>query len=364
MKKDKALLSLMIVAGVLLVSLVVYFGFLQSSIGTFTSLSTCQSQLKNYCGANVYSCADCKSYVDPVWGKLWSADCSMNIKAISPNVCLNPVNVVSQTGSGCFDNDLYWYNSIGVRESKKTECGTAGCSSPYGGGYESCNKAPTTQPSQPADVYPKFYGKMCFGNNLCLNAQKDRVDAPYACTPNNMAVPYLCQNGCNAGACLPPACKDECSSLGLTECTSKAGFRVCQTNNKNGCLVWSDDKLCMGEKVCDSGVCTEPSVAPPSPSNPPVQSTIPSNKGTNLCKDVSCPDYCDTEGTLHKGGTCSAVTNECVYGEVHIASPDCQEKVQQKVEEKGWLQKNAYYLMGSLVLIIAVLAVLMTRKKR
>jgi hypothetical protein len=36
--------------------------------------------------------------------------------------------VVSHYAQGCYDNDVYWYNSQSVREDKFEECGSAGCS--------------------------------------------------------------------------------------------------------------------------------------------------------------------------------------------------------------------------------------------
>jgi hypothetical protein len=36
--------------------------------------------------------------------------------------------IVSHYAQGCYDNDLYWYNSQNVREDKKEECGASGCS--------------------------------------------------------------------------------------------------------------------------------------------------------------------------------------------------------------------------------------------
>jgi len=50
-----------------------------------------------------------------------------NIINLQPQIVTTKVTVISHASSQCYNDDLYWYNSNGVREDKKEECGIGGC---------------------------------------------------------------------------------------------------------------------------------------------------------------------------------------------------------------------------------------------
>lgn len=65
-------------------------------------------------------------------------DCPTSYKYTSKSSC--EANLcTSHSTSKCYSNDIYWYNSCGNREDKRTECGSAGCTT----GTSSCNVALT-----------------------------------------------------------------------------------------------------------------------------------------------------------------------------------------------------------------------------
>ena len=57
------------------------------------------------------------------------------------DVCEKESGCTSHASRKCYSNDVYWYDSCGVRETKKEECGTLGCPS----GSSSCGSAKQCQ---------------------------------------------------------------------------------------------------------------------------------------------------------------------------------------------------------------------------
>lgn len=49
-----------------------------------------------------------------------------NVAALSSTYLTITTPCISHSTFSCYDNDIYWYSSCGVKEDKKTECGTSG----------------------------------------------------------------------------------------------------------------------------------------------------------------------------------------------------------------------------------------------
>ncbi|MFA5797937.1 MAG: hypothetical protein WC916_07975, partial [Candidatus Woesearchaeota archaeon] len=95
------------------------------------------------------------------------------------------ISCTSHSSSSCSDNDVYWYNSCGVMEEKKTECGTSGYT---GSNYCSDN-----------DVYRDFTDKGCSGSGCTSSTSKNKIEE--------------CQYGCSNGACI------SCTSHSSSSCS-------------------------------------------------------------------------------------------------------------------------------------------------
>ena len=52
-----------------------------------------------------------------------------------------------------------------------------------------------------------------------------------------------------------------CAPSGSRRCVASASYAVCEPN-ASGCLDWSDPATCVGEEVCEAGVCGEPACVP------------------------------------------------------------------------------------------------------
>jgi hypothetical protein len=87
-----------------------------------------QAILASLCGSGVYSYSlDINSGhdADEIWISVGGIEMSLQNVVNSGEFC---IVCSSHSYSQCSDNDVYWYDSCGVREGKREECGANGCS--------------------------------------------------------------------------------------------------------------------------------------------------------------------------------------------------------------------------------------------
>lgn len=368
MKKDKLLVGVVVGVVVLLVGLVVYFGFLQSAIGEFPTLSGCQAQLANYCAQSTYGCTACAKT-----GSFYTAQCTVGSYNMAGNVCKNEENVKSHTGSGCYNNNLYWYNSVGTKETVKENCEN-GCSTPYRQGYWAyCNGAPVNPPS---GIYPNYnVGAMCLsGNRACSNAGRLSASDPYYCPAAFTNDCSKIGGSCSNGVCIKttsPKCSDECSR-GSAVCVDDGSFKVCKTNSANSCLVWSDTVYCAKDELCADGesLCVPKDEVidgvSGGTSGGTSGDTSGGTSGGNLCDPVQCKklEGCDASGNYNTESSCSE-GNDCIFGKVETTSSKCMDDHGIVVNKPAsWLEKYGLYVGIGLLFILGAAVYGLTKKKK
>ena len=121
----------------------------------------------------------------------------------------------SHSSSSCYGDDVYWYNSCGVREDKKTDCGISGYS-----GINYCYDG---------DVYHDYITRSCSGSSCTSSTSRVKVQD--------------CSSGCSGGSCV------SCISHTSSSCYGGDVYWY------NSCGVREDKKTDCGAATCSGGVC-------------------------------------------------------------------------------------------------------------
>ncbi|UMX48128.1 MAG: hypothetical protein L7H18_01115 [Candidatus Nealsonbacteria bacterium DGGOD1a] len=190
-------------------------------------VNDCSSSGAKQCGGNgVQTCGnyDADSCLE------WSAA----VACSSGQICASGVCVASsddctaEYSKKCYNGNVYWYDSCGVRGDVYQNCGNSGSTSNY----------------------------QCGGNWL----QQETVVrdcAAGACTQdsswNNVQDCALSGKICKNGVCIA-ACVNDCSSSGAKQCGGN-GVQTCGNYDADSCLEWSAAVACSSGQICASGVC-------------------------------------------------------------------------------------------------------------
>jgi len=119
-----------------------------------TKVYRCYDGTKTYLGEVSYGDSNFCSDTDDSKYLIGTTDQCLSYE---PSACYEtPIECDSHDSYKCYDNDVYWYDSCGDKEERKTECGVLGCS----GGV--CN-VPTN-------------GETCIDLGTDMNACYNRVD--------------------------------------------------------------------------------------------------------------------------------------------------------------------------------------------
>ena len=93
----------------------------------------------------------------------------------------------SHDSYSCYSSDVYWYNSCGTREDKRTECGSSG--------YAGSNHCYSN------DVYRDYVTRGCSGSSCTESASKNKQEeCEGGCTGNRCRV-WECETVCTYGKC-------------------------------------------------------------------------------------------------------------------------------------------------------------------
>ena len=133
--------------------------------------------------------------------------------------CSGGVCCTSHTSSSCYSNDVYWYSSCGVREEKKEECGVLGCS---GGSCITCT----------SHDYYSCYSRDVYWYDSCGT----REDKKTECGSSS----YTGSNYCYSNDVYKDYITKGCSGSGCTSSTSRIKQEEC------------------GIPGCSGGVCNQP----------------------------------------------------------------------------------------------------------
>lgn len=362
--------------------------------GSFTSVASCSAYVRDYWCTEGYACKSC--YLS---NGFYSSDCYLSgsekdsLIASGKDVC--KTSVVSHNGYWCFDNDVYYFDSAGVREEKKTECGSAGCTSIYTGASTKvgCN------------VVSAPIGKVCIPNTDYLCNNYYLLNGEYFCAVDDKT---FCPNGCVNGACKSSSCSNDCNDAGYVECQGTGGFRKCGNYDNDPCLEWQSYG-CTADKVCSGGSCvvgTVPPITTPSSCSvssvcltdfsyritlgdcstndvscddseectngackkvPVTPSPITGTPVLELCTDVYCPDGCDVSGNYNTGGSCDS--GRCVYQNVVVNDALCVRNDTNLVEPpistgSSFIDKWGMLIGGALLAILMVLLFTVGKKVR
>lgn len=275
----------LVVGVLLLVSAISYFMVFQTAIGFSPSLSDCNSRVQSWC-SDGYACTSCSKqtlgyYLQFDSGStnvVYSADCVYGSSNTgSGHTACGGSNIVSHAKYHCYGNDVYWFNSLNVREGLKTSCSYR-CED-YTLDSARCVSAPSCQ-SQ---------GLSCGSPSL-----------PSCCSG------LSCQNfGCQP--IVPVGCSNDCKSNGYSECTSPNAFRTCSLSGS--CLKWFDSQFCPSGLSCVDGKCVSP---------PPVTVVMPKCLDNGfLC--ISDPVLFNGELVSCNGKKCDCLDGACVV----VPVPSC-----------------------------------------
>jgi len=216
----------------------------------------------------------------------------------------NCITCTSHSSSGCYDNDIYWYDACGNLQEKKSECGNDYCYSYWETYY--CNGNELRR-------WRWCYSKGCSDGMCYNNPWKDDQSVQtcqYGCIPDagqgarckdicyndsdcgsigryaphcgaggnvymNYTVPVCknpgqlssyceyheeerlvenCQYGCSGGQCLGPGCTDDCST-GQTRCSGNS-LQNCGNYDGDYCLEWPYSTSGAGNDDCSDCSCT------------------------------------------------------------------------------------------------------------
>lgn len=273
-KPNKKTIIIVSLLSVGIFALLFFSGIFSVLNNTFSTQSDCQAYVTDKC-ASGYSCSACNK----VYSLPYNFDKSSGYNYVYPNgvyhsecvigtsgtpilsthtACANAVT--SHNGWWCSENNLYYYDSNGVREELKENC-QYGCSSIYTGG-------------------------------------KTRV----ACNVANAPVPcYSCSSVVQSSA--SGVCPSGFSTTKPTNCgtTPPPATKNCYKCDTNTYTI-----LTQSVTSCSSGYSeTKPDCIKP-----------------DLCAGVTCPDNCDGSN-FNSQGSCNPNTGKCVYANAQFGSANC-----------------------------------------
>lgn len=349
--------------------------------GSFTSVASCSAYVRDSWCVEGYACKVC--YLS---GGFYSSDCYLggsnsanSLIASGQDFCHS--SVVSHASTRCFGGDVYYYDSVGSRETIKDDC-VSGCTQ-VSLSYAKCNA-----------VSP--IGMVCIPNTDYLCNNYYLFGGEYFCAVDDKT---FCPNGCVNGACKASSCSNDCNDAGYVECQGSGGFRKCGNYDSDPCLEWQSYG-CTADKVCSGGSCIVGSVPPiTTPSSCSVSSVcltdfsyritlgdcsitdvscdageecsngackkvvseplpITGTPVLDLCTDVYCPDGCDVSGNYNTGGSCDS--GRCVYQNVVVNDALCVRNDTNLVPPpastgSSFIDKWGLLLGGALLAILIVL---------
>ena len=197
----------------------------QGGVCVTTCTDQCAGGTKQCSGNGVQNCGDANADGCTEWGS--AIACATN-QTCSAGVCLTTCN--THASKQCFDSDLYWYNSCGVKEDKAQECGA---------------DTPTTNYQcagtwiQRETVKKGCSSSACFATSVWNNntncVSSNKVCSNAAC----VALVAICANQCTKDA-------KQCSG---------SGYQTCSDTNGDGCTEWGSVVACASNQTCQAGDC-------------------------------------------------------------------------------------------------------------
>ena len=136
--------------------------------------------------------------------------------------CLQPT-CISHATSTCYNNDVYWYDSCGVREEKRTECGANGCS---GGSCIICTSHATST-CYDNDVY--WYDSCDSREEKKTECGTSTYSGSDYCHDNDVYKNYI-TNGCSGESCTSSTDKIKQDECGVDGCSGGSCVNVYWTN--------------------------------------------------------------------------------------------------------------------------------------
>jgi len=299
MKFNKNTFIIILVIGVLAIAGIL-FGISKFTIigGSFQTQSACRAYVSGTWCPEGYACSDCSLYTLPYYiyisgtsgpttNKIYTADCVAGSSNTGVGATGTPRTYCSAGGGGtcithngwwCSDNDLYYYDSCGNKETKKTEC-VVGCTSIYSGATTKVSCDATKCDGRNAYINGAWVTNYCASGTHCAASSNSYscvsdtvspvpetycVDTHYLCKTGLRAfacqggTQQFCSYGCEDDACKSaPSCSGNlCSSNGVNDCTSATTFRTCNYD-ANNCLIWSEPKTCANGLECSGGYCSQ-----------------------------------------------------------------------------------------------------------
>jgi len=203
-----------------------------------------------------------------------------------PNDCPVACNCTAWTGQGCGGagcaSDLYGYTR---------SCTPSGCSSERVCRTDTrCGGSSDTTPPSVSITYPSAGATVSGTITVSANAVDlesgiswvriyiDRTNricedssAPYLCSWDTRSysdglheITVWARNGAggentstiNVIVRNREACTNECSSLGVRECTDASHYRTCGNYDADSCLEWSSPSSCSSGQTCSGGSCS------------------------------------------------------------------------------------------------------------
>ena len=256
-------------------------------------------------GEGTGACSKSVSYEQGV-GSKWinvqisgDTEADLRFRAIETGVTCD-----SHDEQRCYDDDLYWYDGCGDRETKIEDC-PYGCGSPGIGQPYQCLEEDCSDDCSAGAT--ECYGTA--GYKTCGD-----YDITDSCLEWSSTSTY-CDSGetCSGGECVS-SCTNECSPDGETECYGTTSYWTCGDHDIDPCLEWSSTaSYCDSGETCSNGVCAGPSCSDECASG-----------GLRQCYSSSsyqsCGNY-DVDDCLEWGGTTSCASGmacedgECVSGD-------------------------------------------------
>lgn len=241
----------------------------------------------------------------------------------------NCVTCTSHSYTGCWINDVYYYDACGNKEEKKDECGNSYCGDWY---RDTChgNDAYETQ--------------LCYAKG-CINTAPLGVHC-YSNSYENERFVETCQDGCVDGECREICYEDsDCGSEGRYNARCEDDGNVWMTYDVPHCaLAGQPDSYCFDTQEdrivahCGSDYCEEDSYS----DNYCYNDDVYHNK---TCHDVGCSDaecfdniYTEEE-KVQECGAEGCLDRECVYVECYnhtMCDPD--NNLDNNYVENPWCQ--------------------------
>jgi hypothetical protein len=371
--------------------------------GSFTTSSSCSAYVRDYWCTEGYACKAC--YLS---GGFYSSDCFLSgsskdsLIASGNDFCKS--SVVSHNGYWCYDNDVYYFNSAGVREDKKTECGSNGCTSIYSGASTKvgCNVVSIPTPVSSAKCMND--AMLCVGTPTYTVEGGDRYMS--ACSDYRLCSGgSVCREVNGVGSCEKLSCQNTCTQGVFSSCVSDTRSKSCVLGS-DGCWVWKTTDCSTEFPTCKDGRCvkviapTVPTAPTPTPACAPLNSVVCVNDSAlstcssggkllfsncgagevcsvdkcvpndspvlNLspedkCLGVICADEC-AGSSFESNGVCT--DGVCSYADVSVNDARCTNAITGAVTGSTFIDKWGLLLGGALLAILVVLLFTVGKPKR